>query len=167
MTVLAMTLPLVRRSAIHVPRRDIVVGAGDEMVLRVSLVESDRHDAAPVNPQRMFARIRMHVWQDAGPLNSRADYGLGWRGPLLTTRSAMATAQRPDSIDVTVGADTTFGWMGSGRLGWSLQAAVAGDEAALCWGALHMRPGLGMPPLHVLTGDGEKVLTADGQYVVI
>lgn len=167
MTVLALTLPLARRSAIRVPRRDIVVGAGDDMRLRVSLVESDRHDAAPVNLQRAFARLRMHVWQDAGPLNSRADYGLGWRGPLLTSRSAMATAARPDSIDLKVEGTATFGWLGSGRLGWSLQAAVPGDEAALCWGALHMRPGLGMPPLHVLTDEGDRVLTETDRYVVL
>ena len=163
-----MTLPVQRRSAIHIPRRDLQVGAGDELVLRVSLVETDRPDAAPIPLARQFARVRMFVWQDAQAINGRADYGLGYRGPVLTSHPAMVTGDRTTSVDIKIGADATLRWMASGRLGWSMQAALStGNQASLCWGALHMRPGLGMPNLHVLTDDYENVLTDEPEYVVI
>ena len=164
---IALTLPLARRNPVHVPRRDIVAGAGDALRLLVRVAEADRFDAPLVDLRTSFARVRMHVWADATPLNGRGDYALGWRGPLLSTASGMATAQRPDAIEIRVSAGETRGWLGGGRLGWSLQAAVLGGEFALCWGALHMRPGLSMPPLHVLTGEGARVLTAEDEYVVV
>ncbi len=162
-----MTLPLARRSAVQVPRRDIVLGAGDELRLRVRLAESDHHRAPIIRPDLFFARIRMQVWQEATPLNGRADYAQGWRGPLMTSASAMAKPANPHWIEVAVSHEETAGWRAGGRLGWSLQCAVQGDDTALCWGALHMRPGVGMPPLRVLTGDDENVLTSEREPVVI
>lgn len=167
MPVLAMTLPLSRRSAIHVPRRDLVAGAGDELVLRVSLVEADRPDAAPVDLRRAFARVRMHVFRDASPLGGNHDYAPDRSAAVVTTRSAMAVPARPFSVDLTVAAEETRCWAPGARLGWSLQGAAHGQETALCWGALHMRPGLGMPPLFVLTDEGARVLTDDERYVVM
>lgn len=167
MTVLALTLPLARRSAVHVPRRDLVMGAGDELALLVSLVEADRHDAAPVDMARAFARVRMHVFRDASPLGGNHDYAFDRSAALLTTASAMASRTRPGAVEIRVRAEDTHGWRGGGRLGWSLQGSARGTETALCWGALHMRPGLGMPPLHVLTDEGARVLTDDTERVVV
>ncbi len=80
---------------------------------------------------------------------------------------AVADAADPAAAVIRVRGEETHGWLCGARLGWSLQAAARGQEVALCWGALHMRPGLGMPPLFVLTGDGEKTLTGDAEPVVL
>lgn len=157
-----MTLPLARRSAIRVPRRDLVVGAGDALALRVRLVEEDRHGAAAVDLRRTFARVRMHVWRDASPLG-RSDYGTGWSGPVLSSRSAMASEALPGACEIELRAEDTW----TGRMGWSLQADLLGAEHALCWGALHVRPALDMPALHVLTGDGEHALDGQAEHVVL
>lgn len=144
------------------------MGAGDELTLRVSIAYADRHDAALVNLRSTLARLRMRVWRHPAG-NGCADYARGPWGPILSTASAMADELRPTSIDINISAENSLQWLGGGRLGWSLQGVMGGTEgsSALCWGAMHLRPGLGMPPLFVLTDDGDHAATDEEQLVIV
>lgn len=161
-----MTLPLARRAAGRIPRRDLVAGYGDGLRLQVSLAEADRPGAALVDLLQTTARLRMHVWRDAGPLDAGRDYGLGWRGPVLSSSTARATADHPFYAEIALSVIEPA-MAANMRFGWSLQCVAGGDAVSLCWGALHLAPYLGMPSQHLVADSGDHVTADTGEHLVV
>jgi hypothetical protein len=62
----AMTVPYVRTSPVHVPRRDLVLGLADSLFLRVTVVEADSVDAPPILLTGGIGgpTLQMLVWPD-------------------------------------------------------------------------------------------------------
>ena len=72
----AMTLPYMRTSPIHVPRRDLVLGRADSLYLRVTVVDSDNPCAQALEMSGGIGGpvLQMLVWPDHHYRNSW-DYG--------------------------------------------------------------------------------------------
>ena len=132
MTVLAMTLPLARASLIRTPRRDVVTDRGEDLTLRLAVVEDDTPDAGPVD--LTGAAVQLLLW--AAP--SWRDYGL----PYLAGRRALhtLTGTITDAAGglaaLTLPRDAGALW--PLRMGYTLQIDLGGARTTLGWGSLQM-----------------------------
>jgi hypothetical protein len=136
MTTFAMTLPLARMTPLHMPRRDLVLDASDDLLLQLTLAASDVPAAAPLNLSGVGPVVRFLIWY--GSLSW--DYGRGWAngGAVLSSTTAViapgtAAAGR---ADVTLARGYGTGW--GQRLGWSVQLDLGGALSTLAYGALHL-----------------------------
>lgn len=145
MTTPAFTLPAARRSYVHIPRRDLVLSGGDDLVFKVALVQADRPDAAKVELRNVASALYLTIWH-CSP--SCWDYG-AWR--LLTDRVNVLQSVKavPDATTLGLCRFTLPRGALSGqgrRLSYSI-AYDDGDMRDLCWGNLHVQPSLirGLP----------------------
>jgi hypothetical protein len=160
MTTIALTLPVARRSAIRIPRRDLALVSGDSLTLAITVVQSDRPGAAPLNLVLAYGRVRLRVWRPIPPAFCLYDYGFhGMRH--AEAIGATVTNGAAGQAEIHVTGSHTAGW--HGIYSWALQFGSDTDSSTLCSGTLQMQPGLPMPPLYILTDDGVPVLTDDSQ----
>lgn len=164
MTTFAMTVPIIRRSPIRIPRRDLVASSGDNLSLRMTLVTSDRPDAAPVDLSGFGPQVLLRVWAMAA---NWCDYGRPNGGTVLMQGAGVVTdgAAGKVTLGFGAGAITAIG----PRMGWTVQMGYGGDVATLCWGVLNLFRGSSVvsDPSYVLTDDGGIVLTDDFSPVVL
>lgn len=161
MTVLALTLPLARRSLHRIPRRDLVLEGGDTLTLELQVVASDHPGAAAVDIAGLGPELRLLVWH--APL--LWDYG---RPNLGAVRwSALATVE-PDTsgrAQIVVPAGTGCGW--GQALGWSLQLRRLDDVSTLVCGALRLTHSGTFAAGAALLGDDASVpLGGDGSTLI-
>ena len=78
----SMTMPWLRTSPVHVPRRDLVLGIADSLWLRVTVVESDRPEALPIELTGGIGgpTLQMLVWPDTC-YRTTWDYGRAQPAP--------------------------------------------------------------------------------------
>lgn len=141
MTILAMTLPVGRRSPLYIPRRDLVLDVHDSLNLNLLIVASDNPDAAPLDLSGIGPAVRFIVWQAP---SSWWDYGFrdyGWPIGRAVVSSVLGTISPsiPGSVSVAIPRNA-LACRGL-RLGWSVQLDYAGDLSSIVWGALHLQPG--------------------------
>ena len=78
----AMTVPYMRTSPIHIPRRDLVLGQADSIFLRVTVVDSDNPCAQAIELTGGIGgpALQMLVWPDTC-YRASWDYDAPWIGP--------------------------------------------------------------------------------------
>jgi hypothetical protein len=167
---LSMTVPYLRASPVHIPRRDLVLAAADSLFLRVTVVDSDNPCAQAIEisggiggPSAQFT-----VWADA-PGRYWRDYG--W--PLPVTGQVMwngigATSDVLGAFDFTFPSGTMAAW--PRRCGWCVQLNYDTQGAeVLATGRLHVRYG-GTPfllPATVLATDSAVPILTDTMEQVL
>lgn len=97
---LTMTVPYLRTSPVHAPRRDVVVSAADSATLNVSIIESDDPDAAPLEVTGGIGgpMLSLFIWPSSC-LSRSWDYGAPvmtpmtplWSGDFTLTDAPTAT----------------------------------------------------------------------------
>jgi hypothetical protein len=157
MASIAMTVPYLRTSMIHIPRRDLVLAVADSLYLRVTVVDSDNPCAQGIEltggiggPSVVFS-----VWADVQGWHD--DYGMMLPRCGRLVYSAVGT--HPSGV---VGAFDFFfrsGTMASWprRCGWAAQLNFDSDSAeVLATGRIHVRQ-IGAPfsfaAPHLMTDD--------------
>lgn len=161
-----LTLPYLRTTSLHIPRRDLVVASSDSLSLRITVVEADDPDAQMLSITGGIGgpAAQLTIWQDYDPSCSCCDYG---RPPIhySVLWTGMGTPQ------IGIGA---FDWrlpIGTlanmpRRCGWAVQMGWDDNAKAdtLMWGRIHIRGRFGPPaPLSqpLLTDDSVPVLEDD------
>ena len=78
----AMTVPYLRTSPVHIPRRDLVLGRADSLFLRVTVVDSDSVCAQGIDLSGGLGGpvLQMLVWPDQHHRGAW-DYGAYWHWP--------------------------------------------------------------------------------------
>ena len=101
MTQMAITLPYLRTSPVHIPRRDLVLSASDSLSLTVTVVETDHPSAQAIilSTDIDGPAMQLVIWQDRDTWNTWGDY------------------QRPGSIHGTV-LQSVIGYPGSAAGSW-------------------------------------------------
>ena len=180
----AITLPYLRTTPVHVPRRDLVLSAADSLLLSVTVVETDNPSApviilaTDVNGPSMQLAIWNDTWQYHG-----WDYGRPYTRPEMTLRSITGTpgsAAGSWDFHVPTGTFADFPL----RCGWAILLSWenGAKSSVLGQGIVHfMRPNfIGVPisaippdpgipivppvqPSHVglLTDDLHPIITSD------
>ena len=76
MTQQAITLPYLRTSPLHIPRRDLVLSAADSLLLTVTVVESDHPNAQLLiqNTDENGPSMQLILWEDSDAWNGWCDY---------------------------------------------------------------------------------------------
>jgi hypothetical protein len=131
MTVLAMTLPLGRNSPVHLSRRDIVIEAGDDLTLNLSIIADDTPAAAPVDltgatVQMLLCRRPRHWdygWLPVGGMLLTA------AGTITDAAGGLATVVMPYQSRVFCSPD---------RIGYALRLTIGGARSTLAWGAVNL-----------------------------
>jgi hypothetical protein len=168
MTAATFIVPYQRGSAINIPRRDLMMGAADSLLVRVTIVHSDDPSAAALDITGGIngPTLRFMIWADWANQCGYGwtDYGRGTsrHGDLLWAGTGVA-ADAVGSFDVTMAANTVSGW--PVRCGFSVQldwdAAIQSE--LLCQGRLHILRGWSSTPqvIPVLTDPaGSEILLA-------
>ena len=136
MAILALTLPLARRSPLFLPRRDVVFDAAEDLTLQVTVVATDDPGAAAVSLAAVGTAAELQVWGASGWW----DYGRPsppLRLPVFSDTATIVNAAA-GRLDVGVPADAAASW--PARLGWTLRLALgAASPVAVGWGALQVQ----------------------------
>lgn len=136
----AMTVPYMRTSPLHIPRRDFVLAAADSLFLRVTVVDSDNPCAQALDvtggiggPAAQFL-----VWSDA-PGQFHDDYGtmLPVSGQVLANVAGVP-GDALGSFDFSLPSGTMASW--PRRCRWCVQLNYDTTSAdVLMAGAIHVR----------------------------
>jgi hypothetical protein len=136
----AMTVPYMRTSPLHIPRRDLVLAAADSLFLRVTVVDSDNPCAQAIEltggiggPAAQFI-----VWADA-PGRYHDDYGtmLPVSGQVLANVAGVP-GDALGSFDFAFTSGTMANWPRRTRWCVQLNYDTQGAEV-LAAGSLHVR----------------------------
>jgi hypothetical protein len=141
---MAMTVPYMRTSPIHIPRRDLVLAAADSLYLRVTVVDSDDPCAQALENTGGIGgpSMQLIVWPDAPGFYD--DYGmlLPVCGQILWS-AAGVPSDALGAFDFAFLSGTMSLW--PRRCGWAVQLNYDAQGAeVLLSGRLHVRPG-GVP----------------------
>jgi len=161
---MALTVPYIRTSPLHIPRRDLVLAAADSLYLRVTVVDSDDPCAQALDltggiggPSAQFT-----VWADV-PGQYWHEYGM-WHpvtGQLLASIPGV-TSDALGAFDFAFPSGTMSLW--PRRCIWAVQLSYDTQGAeVLLFGRLHVRPG-GVPfmlPAPALLTDDRIPITTD------
>lgn len=73
---MAITLPYLRTSPVHIPRRDLVLSASDSLSLTVTVVETDHPSAQAIilSTDIDGPAMQLVIWQDTDSWNTWCDY---------------------------------------------------------------------------------------------
>lgn len=172
MTAATLILPYRRASTIRVPKRDLVIGAADSLVVRVTIVETDDPSAQALEITGGIGgpSLRFFIWADWRSRADWTDYGLGAlrMGDMLWSGTGVV-ASAAGSFDVAFPANTVSGW--PRRCGFSVQLDWDGGTSSelLCEGALHIQRGWHgtVPFIPIDTDDGVNILLDDGIEILL
>ena len=160
---MAMTVPYMRTSPLHIPRRDLVLAAADSLYLRVTVVDSADPCAQAIEvtgglggPAAQFT-----VWADV-PGQYWHEYGM-WHpvtGQLLASIPGVAS-DALGAFDFTFPSGTMSLW--PRRCIWAVHLSYDTQGAeTLMSGILHIRLGgavFQLPPTSLLTDDTIPITT--------
>jgi hypothetical protein len=139
----AMTVPYMRTSPVHIPRRDLVLGRADSLFLRVTVVDSDSVCAQGIDLSGGIGGpvLQMLVWPDQHGRSSW-DYGAYWHWPQCPqTVLWVGTGVISDALgafDISFPSGTMSGWPRRCRWAVQLNYDTQGVEV-LMTGILHVR----------------------------
>jgi hypothetical protein len=167
MTTQRIVLPYLRSSPIHIPRRDLVLGAADSMALEVAIVQYDNPSAPALDLTGGIGgpTLTLFIWPASWWPRSW-DYG----APCMTPGSPLWSGDGTISVCGPGMFDIVFppGTMAAfpPRCGWSMQ--LGWDHSAqvsqLAWGNLHVMTSgqrLMTPPTAITTSTGTSIATPD------
>jgi hypothetical protein len=171
MASIAMTVPYLRTSMLHIPRRDLVLAVADSLYLRVTVVDSDNPCAQGIElsggiggPGAVFSVwADLHGWHD--------DYGmlLPRCGQLLHSVAGTHPSGVVGAFDFAFPSGTMVSW--PRRCGWTVQLNYDTNGAeVLATGRIVVRPSLGAPflfdPPALATSAGVPIHTSSGEQVL-
>jgi hypothetical protein len=131
------------RPALHIPRRDLVLGAADSLGIEVTIVESDNPDALPIELSGGIGgpALALFIWPWAC-FRSSWDYGAPWMSPgsPLWSGDGVISVTKAGTFNITFPPGSMATW--PRRAGWSMQLAWDHDGQAsqLAWGYLNVMP---------------------------
>jgi hypothetical protein len=159
---IAITLPYLRTSPVHIPRRDLVLGRANSLFLRVTVIESDSVDAQPIDLTGGIGGpvLQMLVWPDHCHRTSW-DYGAPTQCPHSVLWSGLGTPLNgAGSFDVTFPTATMSGWPRRCAYALQLDYDGGGGTDLLATGYLHLAYSVPRvtPPVIMLTDPSQPVL---------
>ena len=165
-----LTLPYLRSSPLHIPRRDLVASASDSLSLRVTVVEQDDPAAQLLTITGGLGgpAARLVVWADLQGQGPLWDYGRPVACPGSLLWAGMGDPQ------VGLGSfDWFLPFMAMAefppRCGWAIQLSwdSGRKSSLLARGSLHMGPpDQEMAALNaLLTSGGQLITTGNGEGI--
>jgi len=160
MTTQSIVLPY-HRNPIHIPRRDLVLGASDSLALEVSIIENDDPTGAALDLSGGIGgpALTLYIWPAANYCRSW-DYGAWWNSqssPLFVGTGVMGDLVGTFVIRFPPG--TMASW--PRRCAWSIQLDWnhGAELAQLAWGNLHvMHSGQRLVAPTAITTDSSAVI---------
>lgn len=147
----AFVLPYRRASPIAMPRRDLVLGASNSLLLRITVVESDNPSAPPLLLTGGIGEpaLRMVVWHHV-PWRWWWDYGAPppippYTGDTLWTGTGTVATDAPGTFDLAMPVATMTNW--PRRCAFAIHLDWDGGLASemLATGRLHLAATVGGP----------------------
>ena len=170
----AMTLPYMRTSPIHVPRRDLVLGRADSLFLRVTVVDSDNPCAQALELTGGIGGpvLQMLVWPDQH-YRGAWDYGAYWHWPqcpqtVLWVGTGVLSPAR-GAFDIAFPTATMAGWPRRCAYALQLDYDGGGGTDLLAEGRLQLTHSVArsVNPVIMLTDPSQPVLTDDAGNVIL
>ena len=122
MTAFNITVPYLRSSPLHVPRRDLVLSAADSLEMTITVVESDDPAATPIELSGGIGgpTVTLFIWP-WGCYRRSWDYGAPMTTPGAALWNATGTISNADAgqFSIFFPINTMAGW--PRRAEWSLQ----------------------------------------------
>jgi hypothetical protein len=172
----AMTLPYMRTSPIHVPRRDLVLGRADSLFLHVTVVDRDSPYAGPLDLSGGIGgpALQMLVWPDQHHRNSW-DYGGYWHWPQCpqTVLWVGTGVQSPypaiGAFDIAFPTSTMAGWPRRCAYALQLDYDGGGGTDLLAEGRLQLTHSVArsVNPVIMLTDPNPATLTDPGEAIYL
>ena len=172
---IAMTVPYMRTSPVHIPRRDLVLGRADSLFLRVTVVSADSVCAEAIDLSGGIGGpvLQMLVWPDQHGRSSW-DYGAYWHWPQCPqTVLWVGTGVISDALgafDISFPTATMAGWPRRCAYALQLDYDGGGGTDLLAEGRLHLShsvPRSTGAPVIMLTDPTPPVLTDDESVIVL
>ena len=168
-----LTLPYMRTSPIHVPRRDLVLGRADSLYLRVTVVDSDNPCAQALELSGGIGGpvLQMLVWPDHHHRNSW-DYGRwNWAqcpGSVLWVGTGVAS-DALGAFDIAFPTATMSGWPRRCAYAIQLDYDGGGGTDLLAEGRLQLTYSLprAVNPVIMLTDPNPATLTDPGEAIYL
>jgi len=164
-TTFALVIPY-DRPPNHIPRRDLVLGAADNVWLQVSVIQYDDPSAEAITLTGGIGgpALRMAVWP-VGDYPTSWDYGLPTPtcGTLLWSGNGTISETEIGTFDMVVPVGTLASWPCRVAYGLQLDWDSASGSELLCAGILHVRRAQfgAVPASSALTTDaGATILVA-------
>ena len=140
----SIVLPYLRISPVRLPRRDLVLGGGDSLLLEVSVIESDHPNARALVTTGPDAPVLTMTVSACGP-SGPWDYGAApcCTGNVLWTGEGTVSASTVGTYELRFPDDTMASW--PRRCAWQIELDwnASGDTQMLSWGNLHVLPSAG------------------------
>ena len=168
----AMTVPYMRTSPVHIPRRDLVLGRADSLFLRVTIVSDDSVCAQGIELSGGIGGpvLQMLVWPDTW-YRSSWDYGAVPQCPQSVLWSGLgAISDALGAFDIAFPTATMSGWPRRCRYALQLDYNGGGGTDLLAEGHLHLAysiPRAISPPVIMLTDPTPPVLTDADDVIVL
>jgi hypothetical protein len=162
----AMTVPYMRTSPVHIPRRDLVLGRADSLFLRVTVVDSDSVCAQALDLSGGIGgpALQMLVWPDQHHRTSW-DYGAMAQCPqTLLWAGTGVISDALGAFDISFPTATMAGWPRRCAYALQLDYDGGGGTDLLAEGRLHLShsvPRAAAAPVIMLTDPTPPVLTDD------
>ena len=167
----AMTVPYMRTSPVHIPRRDLVLGRADSLFLRVTVVDSDSICAQGIDLSGGIGGpvLQMLVWPDTW-YHSSWDYGAMPQCPQSVLWSGLgAVSDALGAFDISFPTATMAGWPRRCAYALQLDYDGGGGTDLLAEGRLHLRHSVprSVNPVIMLTDTLQPVLTDDAGNAIL
>jgi hypothetical protein len=169
----AMTVPYMRTSPVHIPRRDLVLGRADSLFLRVTVVSEDSVCAQGIDLTGGIGgpALQMLVWPDHRRCTSW-DYGAYWTQCPQTVLWAGegVISDALGAFDISFPTATMAGWPRRCAYALQLDYGGGGGTDLLAEGRLHLSysvPRAAAAPVIMLTDPTPPVLTDDDSLIVL
>jgi len=167
----AMTVPYLRTSPLHIPRRDLVLGRADSLFLRVTVISDDSVCAQGIDLSGGIGGpvLQMLVWPDHCHRSSW-DYGAMPQCPqgvLWTGTGVISDAL--GAFDISFPTATMSSWPRRCAYALQLDYDGGGGTDLLAEGRLHLAYSIprSVNPVIMLTDPAEPVLTDDAGNVIL
>ena len=163
MASLAMTVPYMRTSPVHIPRRDLVLGHADSLYLRVTVVDSDNPCAQGIELTGGIGgpTLQMLVWPDTCYRHSW-DYDAPCVGPQSVLWAGTGViSDALGAFDISFPTATMSSWPRRCAYALQLDWDGASGTSLLADGHLHLSRSVprGTVPVIMLTDPMPAVLT--------
>jgi hypothetical protein len=167
----AMTVPYMRTSPIHIPRRDLVMGLADSLFLRVTVVDSDNPCAQGIELTGGIGgpTLQMLVWPDHC-YRTTWDYGALPQSPQSVLWSGMGViSDAVGAFDISFATATMSSWPRRCAYALQLDWDGASSTSLLAEGHLHLSRSIprSAAPVIMLTDPSQPVLTDDSQDFIL
>jgi hypothetical protein len=163
MTAQTFVLPYLRNSPVHIPRRDLVLAASDDLTLRVVIMASDNPTASPLALTGGLGgpALRMVIWRDRPGGSWDYDAPRTVPGDTIWSGAGVIASDQDGAFDIQVPAATMSSW--PIRCGFLLAFDQNLSSDVLALGRLHVMPAVGGPEstAEAITTDALAPITTD------